>query len=282
MIIWYTKLGTMATEVKRKQVCKTDYNVSPGYENPGKEKSALSEWVGQMGPRTEGLALGSELSSEATGGGCLLRGKHWTGRSILRIRHSIREHDRMENWGTQLLVSQTKKYFFAQAYFMRSPSTFSQGILSCPLKNRRGWSEFQSFLSGRRPTWASQLPPSKMEGKGCGTDAFLSGSRPSWSNRKGTDQKAESPMGLMSGVLVQRKTWGNWDLMARTLGKSLNHSGPQSYNLPNENTYRTYYCELRTGITNILTITNVIIPTGPQPSPRKSPISTIPVLQAMC
>lgn len=37
MIILYTKLGTMATEKKRKQVCKTDYNVSPGYENPGKE-----------------------------------------------------------------------------------------------------------------------------------------------------------------------------------------------------------------------------------------------------
>lgn len=37
MIILYTKLGTMATEVKRKQVCKTDYDVSPGYENPGKE-----------------------------------------------------------------------------------------------------------------------------------------------------------------------------------------------------------------------------------------------------
>lgn len=43
VIILYTKLGTMATEVKRKQVCKTDYNVSPGYENPGKEKSTLSE-----------------------------------------------------------------------------------------------------------------------------------------------------------------------------------------------------------------------------------------------
>lgn len=36
----------MATKVKRKQVCKTDYYVSPGYENPGKEKSTLSEWVG--------------------------------------------------------------------------------------------------------------------------------------------------------------------------------------------------------------------------------------------
>lgn len=43
VIILYTKLGTMATEVKRKQVCKTDYKVSSGYENPGKEKSTLSE-----------------------------------------------------------------------------------------------------------------------------------------------------------------------------------------------------------------------------------------------
>lgn len=43
VIILYTKLGTMVTKVKRKQVCKTDYYVSPGYENPGKEKNTLSE-----------------------------------------------------------------------------------------------------------------------------------------------------------------------------------------------------------------------------------------------
>lgn len=46
-MILYTKLVTTATEVKGKQVCKTDDNPSPGYENPGKEKkgkrkSALS------------------------------------------------------------------------------------------------------------------------------------------------------------------------------------------------------------------------------------------------
>lgn len=37
MTTLYTKLGTMATEAKRKQVCKTDDTVNPGYENPGKE-----------------------------------------------------------------------------------------------------------------------------------------------------------------------------------------------------------------------------------------------------
>lgn len=51
VIILYTKLGAMATEVKRKQVCKTDYNVSPGYENPGKKvkskkcPTVVSGWV---------------------------------------------------------------------------------------------------------------------------------------------------------------------------------------------------------------------------------------------
>lgn len=43
-----------------------------------------------------------------------MRGKHWTGSSIFRIRHSISEHDRMENWGT-VTCSRDKKYFFTQA-----------------------------------------------------------------------------------------------------------------------------------------------------------------------
>lgn len=94
MMILYTKLGTMATEGKRKQVCKTDDTVNPGYENPGKEirvkKSPKVEggW-GRWDPGLKSLLWASELSSgDATGGGCLLRGKHWTGSSILTIRYT--------------------------------------------------------------------------------------------------------------------------------------------------------------------------------------------------
>lgn len=69
VITLYTKLVTRATQVKRKQACKTDI-VSSGYENPGKEKKGKQVrggglWAGD--PRA--CSGGKELSSgDATGG----------------------------------------------------------------------------------------------------------------------------------------------------------------------------------------------------------------------
>lgn len=71
VITLHTKLVTRATQVKRKQACKTDYIVSPGCENPEKEKKGkqvswgCGVWVGDPRARSGG----NELSSgDATGG----------------------------------------------------------------------------------------------------------------------------------------------------------------------------------------------------------------------
>lgn len=58
VITLYTKLVTRATQVKRKQACKTDI-VSSGYENPGKEKKGKQvRGGGGYGPGTQELAPG--------------------------------------------------------------------------------------------------------------------------------------------------------------------------------------------------------------------------------
>lgn len=63
-----------------------------------------------------------------------MRGKHWRGRNILRIRHSIHEHDRMENWGTQLLVLETKSTSLHRLISHEKLKMFSCGVPSSPLK----------------------------------------------------------------------------------------------------------------------------------------------------
>lgn len=76
VITLYTKLVTRATQVKRKQACKTDI-VSSGYENPGKEKKGKQVRGGGVmgrGPKSLLRGEGAELR-RCYGRGCLLRGK---------------------------------------------------------------------------------------------------------------------------------------------------------------------------------------------------------------
>lgn len=162
----------MATEVRRKQVCKTDYNVNPGYENPGKEEITLSEWIGGAdGTQDDEPGKWAKLRRcfRDGGGDCLLRGKHWRGRNILRIRHSTHKHDRMENWGTQLLVLETKSTSLHRLISHKKlKHVFTWSPQQSTKKKGRDWSDFQSFPSGSLPTWASRLPHSKVEGGGGG------------------------------------------------------------------------------------------------------------------
>ena len=139
MIILYTKLVTMATEVKRKQLCKNDYitvkfRLWESRERKQKVKKcprSVDGWVET--PKTEALALENKLRSGDTwGGACLLRCQCWTG-----SRH-ISERDGMEGGGTRRHVPGTKSTSLRRqgpwAHFMRRCSMFLCSNPSCPQK----------------------------------------------------------------------------------------------------------------------------------------------------
>lgn len=76
--------------------------------------------------------------------------------------------------------------------------------------------ELQSFLSGRLPTWACQLPHSKMEGGDMALNERISLKkqvrvnevlgRAQTRRHKIWVQSPALPMGLLGGFLIQRKT----------------------------------------------------------------------------
>lgn len=124
-----------------------------------------------MRARTKEFAVGkwAELSR------CCRRGLFVERKALDRKKrsqnqtHSTREHDRMENWGTRLLVPETKGTSLQRrgprTYFMEvTASVFTQEP-QLPTQNHvRGMLGLQSFPSGRLPAWASQLLHSRMEG----------------------------------------------------------------------------------------------------------------------
>ena len=128
MITSYTKLGTMATEVKKTSLqnrlqCKSRLPESRERKNA----VSVSGW-GRWGSGLESLLWGSELSlGDATGGGCIVRGKHRRGSSILRIRHSTHEQDRMENWGRSYLSWKQKGLPCTGVFHEKLQQVFTRG-----------------------------------------------------------------------------------------------------------------------------------------------------------
>lgn len=158
VITLHTKLVTRATEVKRKQACKTDYTVKSKVMRTQRKKRRVNKCPGGVGdPRAH--SGGNELSSgDATGGAVCSEesaGQEEAGSESDPASGSMTEWKTREGGYLSGRQEDLPAWSRAVGSFHQKPHTvFSHRNPSCPLTNRRGMLEFQPLPSGRLPTWA--------------------------------------------------------------------------------------------------------------------------------
>lgn len=153
----------------------------------------------------------------------------------------------MAEWklGNAATCPRDKKYFFA--HFPRSWSMFSCGVPRSPLKKKKRQRLVRlPVLPFRQIACLGlcYLPARRRERRWHSMHFSQEAGQAEVTGRAQTRRQGRSPT-VYWVVSSFKGKHGDWGMMTRTVGKSLNLSEPQSWNLPNGNdTYSTYSCEL--------------------------------------